>query len=161
MRISPLSRHHDRESFDCGNDELNLFFHNYASQAVRNRDCTCFVALDEENGDVIGFFTLSAAEIAFDKIKGFGVRSGYSSVPMTRLGRLAVSCSCQGRGIGRGLVAAAVEIAKTQGIGSKGLVVEAKTDDLLDFYAKLGFRQVNDPQMSRQLVFMFPKAKLA
>ena len=160
MKILLLSRNQDRRSFDCGNEELNLFFRQYASQAVRNRDCTCFVAVDEENGDLIGFFTLLAAEIALEKIRKFGVRSGYSSVPFVRLGRLAVSLSHQGKGIGRELVSAAAGIAQSQAIGSKGLLVDAKTEDLLEFYRQLGFQQLCDPKPSRQTVLLFPKAKL-
>ena len=159
MKIVPLSRTHNRKLFDCGNEDLNRFFRQYASQAVRNRDCTCYVAVEDDE-ELVGFFTLSAAEIAFEKIRKFGVRSGYSSVPFVRLGRLAVSLSFQGRGIGHKLVAAASSISQAQAIGTKGLVVEAKTDELLSFYEQLGFLRLTDSAPSRQAVLLFPMAKL-
>lgn len=47
MKLLPVNRQHNRDLFDCGEENLNTFFRCYASQCVRNRDCSCYVLTDD------------------------------------------------------------------------------------------------------------------
>lgn len=61
MKLLPLNRQHNRDLFDCGEENLNTFFRCYASQCVRNRDCSCYVLTDDPLDQIpLGYFTLSS-----------------------------------------------------------------------------------------------------
>ena len=70
-------------------------------------------------------------------------------VPIVLLGRLAVAEDWQGRGIARLLLAAAREIAAAsmRGAGGIGLAVDPANEELVAFYAKYGFRRVEDQSL--------------
>ena len=65
------------------------------------------------------------------------------------LGRLAVAGDWQGRGIARLLLAAAREIAASSmhGAGGVGLAVDPADEELIAFYAKYGFRRVEEQSL--------------
>jgi predicted N-acetyltransferase YhbS len=70
-------------------------------------------------------------------------------VPLVLLGRLAVAEDWQGRGIARLLLAAAREIAAAsmRGAGGIGLAVDPADEKLVTFYAKYGFRSVDETSL--------------
>jgi hypothetical protein len=59
-RIEPLSHAHDRESFDCGEQELNEFLRKYALQNQEKGIARTFVAVKPNRKRVDGYYTLSA-----------------------------------------------------------------------------------------------------
>jgi len=70
-------------------------------------------------------------------------------VPMVLLGRIAVAEDWQGRGIARLLLAAARQIAAAsmRGAGGIGMAVDPVDQELVAFYAKYGFRRVDDESL--------------
>lgn len=91
MKLLPLNRQHNRDLFDCGEENLNTFFRCYASQCVRNRDCSCYVLTDDPLDQIpLGYFTLSSFCISRTLLSAMKIRSGYTQIPVTLLGRLAV-----------------------------------------------------------------------
>jgi len=64
IRIVPLDKKkHDRASFCSGSDTLDSYFKNQASQDVKRRLNNCFFAIDIAEENVIGYYTISSAEI--------------------------------------------------------------------------------------------------
>ncbi len=59
--ISPLGKSHDRKFFDCGEQSLNEYLHQYASQDIKRKINKVFVASPPEAPQqVIGYYGLSA-----------------------------------------------------------------------------------------------------
>jgi hypothetical protein len=59
FRIEPLSVDHDRAQFTSGSAPLDRYFREQASQDIKRRIATCFVALSLETQEIAGFYTPS------------------------------------------------------------------------------------------------------
>lgn len=59
--FEPLNKNHNRLLFDCGNETLNRFIKELASQILKRQETVIYVCHDK--GRVIGFYTLSADKI--------------------------------------------------------------------------------------------------
>lgn len=63
----PIAKTHDRKGFDCGQADLNDFLTRHARQAHESGASKTYVALDStDNRTILGFYTLSPAQIDFD-----------------------------------------------------------------------------------------------
>ncbi|HJU39957.1 MAG TPA: GNAT family N-acetyltransferase, partial [Tahibacter sp.] len=80
----------DRRNFSCGSIALDRYFREQATQDVRRRLATCFVAVSDED-EVAGFYTLAATSLAFDRLAAEDAKklTRYPVVPAILLGRLA------------------------------------------------------------------------
>ena len=72
------------------------------TQDVRRRATTCYVAVEISGSKVAGFYTLAAAGIPLTDLPAELVKKlpRYPSVPVARLGRLAVDQAFRGRKLG-------------------------------------------------------------
>ena len=142
--IETLDRH-DRSQFDCGTAELNLYLRERASQDMRRRVASCFVAVDEI-GTVAGFFTLAATSLPMDQLSAERAARlpRYPVVPAVLLGRLAVASAHQGRQLGGALVADAIQRASRSEVMAYAMIVDAKDDSAARFYANLAFEPSRD-----------------
>jgi hypothetical protein len=66
--IEPLSSAHDRSSFACGAPALDRYLREQSSQDVRRRFGNCFVAIEQAEGAIAGYYTLAASSIAFAEL---------------------------------------------------------------------------------------------
>jgi ribosomal protein S18 acetylase RimI-like enzyme len=64
----------------------------------------------------------------------------YPTVPAVRIGRLAVDRKFQGRGLGVALLADAATRTSSADAAAFTLLVDAKNDQAVTFYRRLGFR---------------------
>lgn len=106
-REEPVARHHNRRGFDCGQVDPNDFLPRHARQAHESGASKTYVAIHVGDGTtVLGFYTLSPAQIDFDLAPETARPSGGGrySIGGFRLGRLAVSKAMQGQRLGGGLV---------------------------------------------------------
>jgi GNAT superfamily N-acetyltransferase len=98
---------------------------------------------------VLGYYTISPGAIAFAKTPPMITKKlGRYEVPVFRLGRLAVSLSVQGRGLGGDLLFAAGEraIAVAQEVGGVALAIDAKDERAAAWYERFGaLRLLDDP----------------
>ncbi|MDD5273349.1 MAG: GNAT family N-acetyltransferase [Methylovulum sp.] len=136
FRIEPLSGEHNRSAFSCGVLALDRYLKEQASQDVRRRAASCYVALDNSNDSLAGYYTLSAActplnELPAQLTKGL---PRYPSVPVALLGRLAVDATFQGCGLGATLLADATLRALRSEVAVAALVVTAKDEQAEAFY---------------------------
>jgi ribosomal protein S18 acetylase RimI-like enzyme len=142
---------HDRLTFTCGIAALDDFFSRNAAQQAKKGVTVVYVLIDTINPrKVLGYYTLSAAQIDVAHLSPQTQKKlPRYPVPCIRLGRLAVSVSAQGKGIGKMLVGLAVrrsnEVRKT--IAAYALVVDAKNESAKLFYQQYGFTVCLDSSM--------------
>jgi len=141
FRIEPLSSDHDRSRFSSGSVPLDRYFREQASQDIKRRIATCFVALSVETNDVAGFYTLAATSIALSSLAPDIVRKlpRYPVVPAALLGRLAVAQNYQGKVLGSVLLGDALLRTARAELGVFAMLVDAKDDAAQRFYERYGF----------------------
>lgn len=144
--VRPLDKSHQRQDFDCGNEELNLFLRQFANQQGKRGLSKTYILLEnEESSQILGFYTMSLLSI---KPSEFEIQpKGFSSkmqLPACLIGRLAVDRQQQGKGYAKLLFAHAVHnVKKLHEIsGLSFVLVDLKNETLIPFYAQFGFRQV-------------------
>jgi ribosomal protein S18 acetylase RimI-like enzyme len=139
--IEPLAAGHDRTEFACGVDALDRYFRQQAGQDVRRRATACFVAREIATDQIAGFYTLAAGGILLTEIPAALARRlpRYPTVPVARLGRLAVALAYKGLGLGGVLLWDAVERASRSEVAVYALVVDAKDESAARFYQHHGF----------------------
>ena len=143
FRLEVLSAQHDRDSFDCGVEALNIYFARQAAQDVRRRASACYVALDAKTAKLAGYYTLAAAGVPLTDLPESLIKQlpRYPSVPVARVGRLAVDQAFHGKKLGGALLAdAAVRAARSE-VAVFALVVDAKDDAAEAFYLHHGFQR--------------------
>jgi ribosomal protein S18 acetylase RimI-like enzyme len=151
FRIEPLSGHHDRSQFFSGSEALDRYFREQASQDIKRRIATCFVALSIANIDAAGYYTLTASSVALSAFSPEIVKKlpRYPVVPAALLGRLAVSRDYQGQGLGGVLLADALKRTSRAELGVFAMVVDAKDAAAQRFYEHYGFTRL--PGEARRL----------
>jgi len=141
--ISPLGNSHERESFHCGEHSLDEYLQQYASQDIKRRINKVFVASPSEAPwQVIGYYGLSAGSLdANDLPEGLRRRLPRYPVPVVLLGRLAVTQSHQGQGLGSILLADALQriVQASQVMAVYAVVVDALDNRAAGFYQQFGF----------------------
>ena len=163
MKLLPLNRQHNRDLFDCGEENLNTFFRCYVSQCVRNRDCSCYVLTDDPLDQIpLGYFTLSSFCISRTLLSAMKIRSGYTHIPVTLLGRLAVDIKIQGKRVGHYLLNSALLLAEESPVASHGVYVQPKNSRAAEFYRSAGFLDLesNSNNPSYSMFFAFRRKTL-
>jgi len=134
---------HDRNGFDCGVPELNDYLRRLADQHRRKGVSTPFVLVDTDAPrTILGYYRISAAQVdATELSEPDRKKLPRYPVPCFRIGRLAVSKTGQGQGIGKLLVACAVErcLKARRDVAAYALIVDAKDANARRFYEHYGF----------------------
>src|SRR6266567_6517929 len=140
LRIEKLQRHHPLESFDCGLEALNRFLIRYALQNQQGGASQTYVALTGEA--VVGYYTLVVGQVDYDDAPE-RLKKGLARhpVPIMLLARLAIATSCQGKGLGSGLLKDAMlrTLQAAEIAGIRAFAVHAKDYDARAFYERFGF----------------------
>ncbi|MEL6589970.1 MAG: GNAT family N-acetyltransferase [Bacteroidota bacterium] len=139
----PLNKSHQKADFDCGNEMLNRYLHRQASQDIKRKLAACFVLLDSSD-QVSAYYTLSNAGIDRTLIPEpiqKRLPPAYTSLPVTLLGRLAVSVDEKGKGIGKLLLIDALKrsFLVSNTIGSMAVIVDPIDEPAQQFYRKFQF----------------------
>lgn len=136
FRIETLGPHHARKGFSCGVETLDRYFLERATQDMRRRIAACYVALDGETDSVAGYYTLAAAGVPLTDMPDEIVKRlpRYPSVPVARLGRLAVDLRYRGRRLGGALLWDAITRALRSEVAVFAFEVDAKDDRAEAFY---------------------------
>ena len=167
FRIEPLGRHHDREYFDCGNDDLNGYLKYIARQHADKGLARTFILLDDSAPqEVLGFCTLVVCEVRSDQLPPRLAKKYPPMVPAAKLARLAVTRSRQRAGLGRFMMVHALRLALkvSESVGIVGVFVDAKDDEAGGYYRQYGFIPLPDnplklflPLATLQQIFSLPK----
>ena len=160
----PISKHHDRAAFDCGNDVLNQFLHRHARQSHEKGGAKTYLAVaDDGNKKVLSYYSLSPAFTTYERAPEV-IKPGLArhEVPVFRLGRLAVDVSAQGQGLGGQLLLAAGRrclLVATQA-GGVALLIDAKSEQIAHWYARYSAVPLLDAPLSLLLPFKMIHAAL-
>jgi GNAT superfamily N-acetyltransferase len=144
LRIEALAAHYDRGAFWCGIDSLDRYLRSQAGQDVRRRANGVFILVAVDAVEtVLGYYTLCFASLPQGDVPAAARKHvpRYPLVSATLIGRLAVSRSRQGDGLGSLLLAHAVQRAYASAgtVGSSMLVVDA-LNQRATFYESFGFQ---------------------
>jgi GNAT superfamily N-acetyltransferase len=144
----PISKKHDRASFDCGEAALNEFLQRHARQSHDLGGAKTFLAIaDTDNKTILGFYSLSPASIEYARTPEV-VRKGLAryDVPVFRLARLAVDHRVQRQGLGEQLLLAAGRrcLLAAAEVGGVALLIDAKNTQVADWYASFGAMPLAD-----------------
>jgi GNAT superfamily N-acetyltransferase len=129
----PITADHDLSAFDCGEPALDEWL---KQRALRNesRFSRTYVVCDARR--VVAYYCVSAGAVDRAAAPGRLRRNSPDSIPVSIIGRLAVSRSHAGQGLGADLLADALRriaiAAASIGIGA--VLVRAKDERALRFY---------------------------
>lgn len=148
----PIAKRHNREAFDCGDAALNEFLRRYARQTHEQGGAKTFLAVsDDDPTQILGFYSLSPASVEFARTPDV-IKRGLArhDVPVFRLGRLAVDRTMQRKGLGGQLLLAAGRrcLRASQEVGGVALLIDAKNEDVANWYASYGALQLLDTPLS-------------
>jgi predicted N-acetyltransferase YhbS len=151
----PISKHHDRDAFDCGEEALNEFLRRYARKSHDLGGAKTFLAIDDsDNQTILGFYSLSPASIEYARTPDLVRRGlGRYDVPAFCLARLAVDIKAQSRGLGGQLLLAAGRrclLASAQ-VGGVALLIDAKNDRVVRWYSSYGAIPLQDAPLTLML----------
>lgn len=143
LRILPLDKEHERQSFHCGEPSLDQYLHRYAGQDIRRRVNRVFVAVAADTPrQIVAFYSLSAGSLDAEALPdAYRRRLPRYPVPVVLLGRLAVATAVQGQAVGALLLADALRrvAGASHLMAVYAVVVDALDDRATDFYRKFGF----------------------
>jgi GNAT superfamily N-acetyltransferase len=155
-----ITKQHDREAFDCGEEALNEFLRRYARKSHELGGAKTFLAMDDAGGKaILGFYSLSPASVDYAKTPEIARRGlARHDVPGFRLARLAVDRRLQGQGLGGQLLLAAGRrcLLAAAEVGGVVLVIDAKNERVAGWYASYGAVQLLD----RALTLVLPLATI-
>ena len=136
----PLTKDHDRSSFDCGVAALNDYLKMYALQNQKKHAARTYVATRAKR--IVGYYSLAYGSVSLEEAPQ-SVKSGLPRypIPVILLARLAVDLTEQGGGLGAALLKDALlrTIQAAEIAGLRAILVHAKDDSAKRFYEKFGF----------------------
>jgi ribosomal protein S18 acetylase RimI-like enzyme len=152
FRLEVLGANHARDGFACGVEALDTYFARQATQDVRRRASACYVAVEAGTGKVAGYCTLAAGGVPLTDLSETLTQRlpRYPSVPVARVGRLAVDKAFHGRKLGGAMLADAAIRAMRSEVAVFALVVDAKDAAAEAFYRHHGFESFGSK--ARQLI---------
>ena len=147
----PIGRSHDRNGFDCGSPDLNLYLARYARQNHDSGGAKTFVAASvTDQKRIFGYYSISPGGIADAHVPPSLTRGlGCYAVPVFRLRRLAVALDMQGHRLGSALLFAAGRraLAVATEVGGVALAIDAKDDRAAGWYERFGALRLLDDKL--------------
>ena len=149
FKVEVLRADHPRNEFDCGDVDLDRYFKTQVTQDIRRHVAHCFVAVNSL-GHVAGYYTLAASSVLLADLPQVLAKKlpRYPTVPVARMGRLAVTQSAQQIGLGSALLADALTRVFQADVAAYAMVVDAKHQEAAQFYEKHGFKQFSSHPLS-------------
>jgi GNAT superfamily N-acetyltransferase len=131
----PLSAEHDLSGFDCTEPALNDWLR-YRALKNESRFSRTYVVSDGNR--VVAYFCVSAGAVERAAAPGRLRRNAPDTIPVSVIGRLAVSREQAGKGLGADLLSDALRrvAVASQSIGIGAVLVQAKDDAARRFYLR-------------------------
>ena len=146
---APLTAEHDLSTFDCGEPVLNDWLRHRALKNESRFSRTYVVCAGNR---VVGYFCISAGSVERGAAPGKVRRNAPDLIPVSIIGRLAVSLDHAGKGLGADLLADALRriALASQSIGIGAVMVQAKDEAAKRFYLRYA-EFIEYPEDSRTL----------
>jgi N-acetylglutamate synthase-like GNAT family acetyltransferase len=160
LHIELLSRGHERESFSCGERDLDDYLKRTARQHNDKGISRTFVLVDSHAPvKILGFFTLASCEVLAADLPPEYAKKYPRKAPAAKLARLAVAMDQQRQGLGGLMMVDAMRraLAVAENIGIIGFFVDAKSQGAREYYEQYGFVALRD----QSLALFLPLATLA
>lgn len=149
MRIERLGPDHRVAGFACGTKPLDGWLRHHALENQARNLSRAFVLVQDDE-EVLGYYSLATGGVPpADLPPGYGRGLPGYDIGMALLARLAVASSRQGEGLGRDLMADAIQQAALAGahVAARFVAVDLIDEGARAFYRKFGFRDVpGDPE---------------
>lgn len=131
----PLTAEHDLSVFDCGEPVLNDWLQH---RALKNESRFSRTYVVCEGARVVAYYCVSAGSVQRAAAPGKMRRNAPDAIPVSVIGRLAVSRDHAGKGLGADLLADALRriAAASQSIGIGAVLVHAKDEAAKQFYLR-------------------------
>src|SRR3546814_8533592 len=131
----PLTAEHDLSDFDCGEPVLNDWLRH---RALKNESRFSRTYVVCEHHQVVGYFCISAGAVERATAPGKVRRNAPNTIPVSVIGRLAVSRHHAGKGLGADLLSDALRriALASQSIGIGAVLVHATDDEAKRFYLR-------------------------
>lgn len=131
----PLTAEHDVSAFDCGEPTLNDWLQH---RALKNESRFSRTYVVCQGNQVVAYFYISAGAVERATAPARIRRNAPNTVPVSVIGRLAVSRDHAGKGLGADILSDALRriAVASQSIGIGAVLVHAKDDAAKRFYMK-------------------------
>jgi GNAT superfamily N-acetyltransferase len=131
----PQTADHDLSTFDCGEPTLNDWLQ---QRALKNESRFSRTYVVCEGNRVVAYFCISAGAVQRATAPGKVRRNAPDTIPISVIGRLAVSRDHAGKGLGADVLSDALRriAIASQSIGIGAVLVHAKDDTAKRFYLK-------------------------
>ena len=135
---SPLKSSHDLAPFSCGKPALDDWLR---QRALKGEGKTSRTYVVSRGVSVIGYYALVTGAVQRNQLPKKLTRNSPDQIPILTLARLAVDSRVGGMGVGTGMLKDALgRVMQVSAIvGVRALLVHAKDDDAIGFYARFGF----------------------
>jgi len=157
----PISKSHDRASFDCGDEQMNDFLRRFARQSHEQNASKTFCAVDATTPNrILGFYTIAPSAVAHEQVPTNMTRGlARHEVSGFKLARLATDLTVAGHGLGgQLLVSAALRCLRVAAEGGGLLlVIDAKSERAATWYRGYGA----EPLAGAPLTLVMPLATFA
>ena len=145
----PLTAEHDLSGFDCGEAVLNDWLRH---RALKNESRFSRTYVACEGNRVVAYFCISAGAVERAAAPGKVRRNAPDTIPVSVIGRLAVSRDQAGKGLGADILSDALRriAVASQSIGIGAVLVHAKDEAAKRFYIRCA-EFIEYPEDSRTL----------
>ncbi|MBS0655503.1 MAG: GNAT family N-acetyltransferase [Verrucomicrobia bacterium] len=138
------------DAFSCGEEKLDSYVQKHAKKNHKSGVGKTFVLVNED-GLVLGFYTISMASIEFNDLPE-KLKKGMPRypVPTARIGRLAIDLKYQGKKLGGALLLDALKRIHEacQSVAAFAVIVDAKNDKAKAFYSHYEFESYADDPLA-------------
>lgn len=159
--FEPLGKHHDRAAFACGNDDIDAYLQNLATQDERRNLARVFVLVGREPGHIAGFYSLTNTRIDIGELpEGQARRLPHGRViPGALIGQLARSLDQKGQDIGEILLIDPLKriVGASETSAVYAVVVDAIDEKAVAFYERVGF--IKFPKIPQRLFLPIETAR--
>lgn len=140
----PLAQDDDRSQFDCGRESLNVWFRRHAWENHASGASRVNLIVDSMSGRIVGYVSLSAAQIERAYLPKSQQRNRPDPLPATLLGQLAVDKNYHRQRHAVSLMQFALKTALRAAdfVGSVGVITHPLDDDVRRFYTGWGFQDL-------------------
>jgi len=139
---------HDRDSFDCGEDELNEFIKQRAAKHMETGISTTMVLpadapLPDGKYPICAFYTITPGSVARETLlEMLKKKLPHYPVPVFLVAQLAVHNKYKGKGLGKITLVKALEYLWNinQHMRAFAVIVDCLNPNVQQFYAQYGFK---------------------
>lgn len=135
--------------FDCGVEDLNLYFRRFAKKNDKLGIGRTYVLLKEAK--VVGYYTVSMGQIEYQSLPQPSQKGiPKYPIPIVLIGKLAIDTKFQDQGLEKYLLMDILErsIRVSNEIAIFAIIVDAKNEKAKEFYARYGFVQLQNRPFS-------------